>query len=58
MSQDKGGDHYWILADAGQALYEEVDVLFKGGNYGWNVKEGNHCFSTSDSSKELPLVLQ
>jgi glucose/arabinose dehydrogenase len=54
MSQDKGGDHQIILADAGQALYEEVDVLSKGGNYGWNVKEGNHCFSTADSSKELP----
>jgi glucose/arabinose dehydrogenase len=54
MSQDKGGDHQIILADAGQALYEEVDVLSKGGNYGWNVKEGNHCFNTADSSKELP----
>jgi len=54
MSQDRGGDQYWIIADAGQALYEEVDVLFKGGNYGWNVKEGNHCFSTADSSRELP----
>jgi glucose/arabinose dehydrogenase len=54
MSQDKGGDHQLIVADAGQALYEEVDVLSKGGNYGWNVKEGAHCFSTADSSKELP----
>jgi len=53
MSWDMGGDHQWIVADAGQALYEEVDVLSKGGNYGWNVKEGNHCFSTADSSKEL-----
>lgn len=54
MSWDKGGDHDWIVADAGQALYEEVSVLSKGGNYGWNVKEGRHCFSTADSSKELP----
>jgi glucose/arabinose dehydrogenase len=54
MSQDMGGDHQWIVADAGQVLYEELDLLSKGGNYGWNVKEGNHCFSTADSSKELP----
>jgi hypothetical protein len=40
-------DNRMILADAGQELYEEINVIENGGNYGWNVKEGAHCFSTA-----------
>lgn len=35
-----------FVGDAGQNLWEEVSIVEKGGNYGWNVKEGTHCFST------------
>ncbi|CAN5728941.1 PQQ-dependent sugar dehydrogenase [soil metagenome] len=45
------GDLY--AADLGQELYEEVNRVEKGGNYGWNVKEGTHCFSTQ-SPEEPP----
>lgn len=47
MSFDMGGSHKLFVGDVGQLLYEEVDVVVKGGNYGWNVKEATHCFSTA-----------
>lgn len=37
------GDEIWF-ADVGQNLWEEFNLLKKGANYGWNVKEGTHCF--------------
>jgi len=37
-----------FVGDLGQNLYEEVDVVEKGGNYGWNVREGTHGFSAAD----------
>lgn len=33
-----------FVADAGQNLWEEVDIVSKGGNYGWNIREGTRCF--------------
>jgi glucose/arabinose dehydrogenase len=51
FSFDMGGSHQLIAGDAGQLLYEEIDLVKKGGNYGWNVKEGRHCFNT-----DSPLV--
>lgn len=42
MSFDSDGRLF--AADVGQALFEEVNIIEKGGNYGWNIKEGTHCF--------------
>lgn len=54
FSFDMGGSHQLYAGDAGQVLYEEISVVKKGGNYGWNVKEGTHCFNASDNKTVLP----
>ncbi len=33
------------LSDRGQALLDEVNVVHRGGNYGWNLREGTICFN-------------
>ncbi|MGV3505080.1 MAG: PQQ-dependent sugar dehydrogenase [Adhaeribacter sp.] len=54
FSFDMGGAHQLFAGDAGQALYEEVSIVRKGGNYGWNVKEGRSCFNAASNLQELP----
>jgi glucose/arabinose dehydrogenase len=51
MSFDRG-DLY--VGDVGQNSYEEVNLVERGGNYGWNVMEGTHCFDSEECPDETP----
>jgi glucose/arabinose dehydrogenase len=46
--------------DVGQGEWEEIDVITNGGNFGWNIIEGNHNFNKSkdDPSKFIAPVFE
>ena len=43
FSFDRGTGRLWI-SDVGSLAWEELSIGVKGGNYGWKVLEGTHCF--------------
>ena len=50
---NKNGDIY--MGDVGQYLWEEINHLEfgeNGGNFGWNIMEGNHCYPEPGCDKE------
>jgi hypothetical protein len=51
ISFDRGGSHEMFASDVGQDAWEEVNIITKGGNYGWRIREGFDCFDPKNSLK-------
>ena len=51
-SFDPVGDQM-LLGDVGNEEQEEVDLIVKGGNYGWRTLEGTNCFNDTDEASPL-----
>ena len=58
FSFDRETGQLWA-GDVGQNSLEEVDLVERGGDYGWNTLEGTRCFSprtSCDSTGTVPPV--
>jgi len=50
---DSGGSNRMFVAMAGQNLFESALIIYKGGAYPWNIREGTHSFDPA-SDREVP----
>ncbi len=47
FSFDRASGEFW-MSDVGGSRWEEVNLVKRGGNYGWNILEGNLCKLEAD----------
>ncbi len=49
FSFDSKTGQMWV-GDVGQNEFEEIDIVTKGGNYGWRLKEASRCYNPRNDS--------
>jgi glucose/arabinose dehydrogenase len=55
FSFDKQTGQLWV-GDVGQNKLEEIDIIKKGGNYGWRLKEGQDCYDPKNDCNQGQLI--
>ncbi|MHA6247562.1 PQQ-dependent sugar dehydrogenase [Pontibacter sp. CAU 1760] len=56
ISFDAKTGQLWA-ADVGQNKIEEIDIIRKGGNYGWRIMEGTQCYNPESNCDKSGLIL-